>query len=94
MESVVVHLVESGALTLLRGSGVRLHKGDQVLDDLSRVLADVDLGADSLSLRSEALLNAFVHLVSLEVDILELDKTDTRLVLVLLEFLQVSEQFV
>lgn len=42
MESVVVHLVESGALTLLRGSGVRLHKGDQLLDDLSGVLADVD----------------------------------------------------
>ena len=47
-----------------------------------------------MSLGSEALLNAFVHLVTLEVDILELDKTDTRLVLVLVEFLQVSEQFV
>lgn len=92
MKSMVVHLVESGALTLLRGSGVCLHKGDQLLDDLSGVLADVHRGTDSLSLGSEALLNAFVHLVALEVDVLELDKTNTRLVLILVEFLQVSEE--
>lgn len=94
VESVMVDLIECSALTLFRSGGLRLHECDQVLDNFGRIVNDVNRGVDRLFLVFKTSLDASVHLVTLEVDVLKLDETNTGTVLELVVLLQVCEQFV
>lgn len=73
VESVMVHLIESSTLALSGGRSLSLDKVHQVLNNFSRVFTNVDGLINGGVLGGETGLDAFVHLVVLKVDVLELD---------------------